>query len=166
MRHCVVRQGHQLAAIGSELSAGIRNVYIHDCRFERNEDNPPMNLLFIKTNRRRGGFVENIHFENITADNVKESILGIETDVLYQWKDLVPTYEERLTPIRGIHLKGVKVDQCGTPFRILGDPDMPVEDVTFEDIQIRKARGEAKQFRHVESIKESNIRIGGIEESR
>jgi hypothetical protein len=34
IRNCTVINGHQLVAIGSELSGGVRNVYVHDCRFD------------------------------------------------------------------------------------------------------------------------------------
>lgn len=159
MRHCLIRKGHQLAAIGSELSGGIRNVYIHDCRFVEDGGEGPFNLLFIKTNRRRGGFVENIHFENIRAGRVRESILGIETDVLYQWRDLVPTHEERLTAIRGIHLRDIEVGEVDTPFRIHGDPDRPVEDVRLEKITIGKATRKEGEYEHVDRVREEDIRI-------
>lgn len=159
MRRCTIRQGHQLAAIGSELSGGIRNIYIHDCHFTPNEKHPPFNLLFIKTNLRRGGFVENVHFENITAERVKESVLGIETDVLYQWKDLVPTYEERLTPIRGIHVRNIRLGQSGPPFRIHGDPREPVRNVTLEDIAIDDPDGES-DIDHVEGLVRDEIQLG------
>ena len=160
IRNCTVVEGHQLVAIGSELSGGIRNVYVHDCKFLGDGKKQPQNLLFIKTNRRRGGFVENIHFENIEAKSVRYSVLGIETDVLYQWKDLVPTYEERLTTIRGIHVKNVKIGSTGTPFRILGDRDKPVRDVTLENITIDHVRSPQKPYEHCGSIRETNIRIG------
>lgn len=158
MRHCKVNKGHQLVAIGSELSGGVRNVYVHDCHFANDASSPPFNLLFIKTNRRRGGFVENIHFENISAKSVRESILGVETDVLYQW-DGVPTYEERVTRIKGIHVKNIRVQESGIPFRILGDPDQPVSDVLLEDITIEKAAGETRRFENVDKVKATNIRI-------
>jgi len=54
MRNCTVVEGHQLVAIGSELSGGIRNVDVHDCHFE-NPDYRLQSILFIKTNVRRGG---------------------------------------------------------------------------------------------------------------
>ena len=38
---------------------------------------------------------------------VPKCILGIETDVLYQWRDLVPTLERRLTPISDVFLENV-----------------------------------------------------------
>ena len=117
IRNCEVIAGHQLVAIGSELSGGVRNVYIHDCKFAPGYK--PFNLLFIKTNIRRGGFVENIHMENIEATATRESVLGIETDVLYQWKTLVPTVEERLTKISGIHVSNIRIarDRHPVPHR-------------------------------------------------
>jgi polygalacturonase len=160
IRNCTMLRGHQLVAIGSELSGGIRNVYVHDCRFINAEADKPQNILFIKTNVRRGGFVENIFVENITAKNTQFSVLGIDTDVLYQWRDLVPTYEEKLTAIRNIHVKNVTVDETGsTPFKIVGDARLPVQDVFLENITIQKACGSAKSFKNAENIHESGVRI-------
>ncbi len=162
IRNCTVVAGHQLVAIGSELSAGIRNVYVRDCRFIR-DDAPPFNLLFIKTNDRRGGFVENIHMENIRADTVRDSVLGIETDVLYQWRTLVPAYETRRTPIRGIHVKNVRVQHTGRePFRILGDPREPVRDVFLDNITVGETRIGKSRYENAEGIHETNIKIGKV----
>jgi polygalacturonase len=161
IRNCTVVEGHQLVAIGSELSAGIRNVYIHDCRFEPGYR--PQNLLFIKTNIRRGGFVENIYMENIEATATRFSVFGIETDVLYQWKTLVPTYEERLTKISGIHVKNVKLEETGlAPFRILGDKRAPVKDVFLDNITVAKAHIEKSHYENAENVRETNINIGEI----
>lgn len=49
------------------------------------------NLLFIKTNERRGGYVRNVYFHNNKAGAIKMGILGIDTDVMYQWRTLAPT---------------------------------------------------------------------------
>jgi polygalacturonase len=161
IRHCTVVEGHQLVAIGSELSAGIRNVYVHDCKFEGGYR--PQNLLFIKTNIRRGGFVENIHMENIEAKGTLYSVLGIETDVLYQWKTLVPTYEERLTKISGIHVRNVKLEETGAaPFCILGDKREPVKDVTLDNITIGKVHGTKNRYENAGNVRETNIQIGEV----
>ncbi len=159
IRNCTMLRGHQLVAIGSELSGGIRNVYVHDCQFINAEADKPQNILFIKTNRRRGGFVENIHVENITARSTKFGVLGIDTDVLYQWRDLVPTYEEKLTTIRGLHVKNVKVEEIATPFTILGDVRLPVRDVFLENITINKVTGETNRYVNADNVHETNVRI-------
>ena len=159
VRNCTMVRGHQLTAIGSELSGGIRNVYLHDCKFVNADADKPQNILFIKTNERRGGFVENIYMENITAKSTKFGVLGIDTDVLYQWRSLVPTYEQKLTPIRGIHIKNVTVDETATPFKILGHAKQPVRDVFLENITIRKVVGQKNQYVNTENVRETNVTI-------
>lgn len=162
IRNCTVLAGHQLVAIGSEMSAGVRNVYIHDCKFV-NPNARLFNVLFLKTNHRRGGFIENITMENVEALKVRDSVLGIETDVLYQWRDLVPTYETRITPIRGIHVKNVRAEETGLqPFRILGDAREPVKDVLLEDISVGKAHIGQSFYENALDIREKNIHIGEI----
>jgi polygalacturonase len=134
---------------------------VHDCKFEGVYR--PQNLLFIKTNIRRGGFVENIHMENIEANGTRYSVLGIETDVLYQWKTLVPTYEERLTKISGIHIRNVKLEETGSaPFRILGDKREPVKDVTLDKITVGIVRGTKNHYENAENVRETNIQIGEV----
>lgn len=158
IRNCMVTQGHQLVAIGSELSGGVRNVFVHDCRFDAKTE--PYHLLYIKTNRRRGGFVENITMENVEASGAKFGVFGIETDVLYQWRKLVPAYEERLTPISGITVRHVKIGKTATPFRILGDKDKPVKDVLLENISIGTVKGQKSRYENAENVREKDIRIG------
>lgn len=105
IRNCTVKNGHQLLAIGSEIAGGVENVYMHSCVVEPiTKTNIPslMNLLFIKTNERRGGFVNHIYMDNIVSDNLQGGVVAIDTDVLYQWRNLTPTLERKLTPIENI----------------------------------------------------------------
>ncbi len=51
---CVFIKGHSLA-IGSELSGGVKNVFVQDCKIGALD-----NGLRIKTNKYRGGYVENV----------------------------------------------------------------------------------------------------------
>ena len=94
IRNCDILNGHTLLGIGSEISGGIRNIYMTDCNAPREVHR----LLFLKTNHRRGGFIENIYIENIEAGDMLRTF-EIDSEVLYQWKDLVPTYETRITKI-------------------------------------------------------------------
>ncbi|MFT4176053.1 MAG: glycoside hydrolase family 28 protein [Luteolibacter sp.] len=168
MRNCIINQAQQLTAIGSELSGGVRNVYVHDCVVDTQEARwQPFNLLYIKTNQRRGGFVENITMENIDATNGKfrMGVLGIETDVLYQWRRLVPSYEDRLTPIRNVTVRQIKAGETLTPFKILGDKDLPVKDITIDTITIDTVRGQKNRYENAENVKESNITIANFIEA-
>lgn len=140
MRNCIVKNGHQLVAIGSELSGGIENVFIDNCTVV---DGAKLNhLLFIKTNERRGGYVKNIYMSNITSGKIDEGILGIETDVLYQWRDLVPTIERRLTPIKNVYLENIKATNVKFVSRILGQKELPIENVFLTNVSADKVSGE------------------------
>ncbi|MFV0566001.1 MAG: glycoside hydrolase family 28 protein [Flavobacteriaceae bacterium] len=140
MRNCTMKNGHQLLAIGSELSGGIENVFVENCNVV---DGAKMfHLVFIKTNERRGGYVKNIYVENITAGSIQNGILGIETDVLYQWRNLVPTIERRLTPIQDVYLKNVTATKAEYESRILGQEELPIKNIVLEHVTLDSISGQ------------------------
>ncbi|WP_215225086.1 glycoside hydrolase family 28 protein [Echinicola shivajiensis] len=138
IRNCLVKNGHQLLAIGSELSGGIENIYMENCKVE--EGAKLNHLLFIKTNERRGGYVSNIIMKNIKSGKIDKGVLGIETDVLYQWRDLVPTYERRLTSISDIQMTNINAKDVQFVSRILADDEQPVKHVLLQNIQVDSVR--------------------------
>ncbi|NPA37248.1 MAG: glycoside hydrolase family 28 protein [Chlorobi bacterium] len=150
VRNCTVKRGHQLMAIGSELSGGVENVLVENCTVNTR---PVKHLLYIKTNERRGGFVKNIFMKNVQAERCRNGILGIETDVLYQWRDIVPTYERRLTPIEDIYLENVHASAVKYISRIMGNAELPVENVVLKNITADKITGEKYINENVEGFK-------------
>lgn len=147
IRNCIVKNGHQLLAIGSELSGGVENVFMDSCTVA--DDASMFHLVFIKTNERRGGFVDNIHVQNIKANKMREGILGIETDVLYQWRNLVPTYERRLTPIKNIYLHNIEASNVKFISRISGQEELPVENVFLINVTADTIRETKKVHRNM-----------------
>lgn len=139
IRNCKMVNGHQLLAIGSELSGGIENVSVENCH--TTDSLKMFHLVFIKTNERMGGFVRNIYVKNVSGGNMELGILGIETDVLYQWKTLVPTIIRRLTPISNIQLENVKAKSGQFVSRILGQQELPVENVTLKNVSVEHLLG-------------------------
>ena len=129
VRNCKVVNGHTLLGIGSEMSGGVRNVYMHDCELA----SEAFRLFYVKVNERRGGFVENIRMENVKAKRVKYGVMDVETDVIYQWKDF-PTHEIRITPIKGLSMKNVSVEETKWLVHVKGDRRLPVRDVRLENV--------------------------------
>lgn len=143
IRNNLVKNGHQLVAIGSELSGGIENIFIDNCTVV---DGAKLNhLLFIKTNERMGGYVKNIYATNLKSGKIDLGVLGIETDVLYQWRNLVPTYEKRLTPIKNVFLENITATDVQFVSRILGQKELPVENVSLKNI----VTGSVKEKEHI-----------------
>ncbi len=137
VRNCQIKKGHVLLGIGSEMSGGVRNVYMHDCVVL----DSVFRLFFVKTNNRRGGFIENIHMENIKA-RAMQRVLEVDTDVLYQWRDLVPTYEERITRIDGLHMSNIECDRTEAIYDLKGNSKLPANNVVMKNISV----GEVTQF--------------------
>lgn len=68
IRNSQAVNGHQLVAIGSEMSGGVENVFVENCSVQ---PGAKLNhLLFIKTNERRGGFVRHIYMKNVTSGRI------------------------------------------------------------------------------------------------
>jgi polygalacturonase len=143
IRNLTVKNGHQLVAVGSELSGGIENVFIDSCTVT--EGAKLYHLLFIKTNERMGGYVNNIYAANIKSGKIDLGVLGIETDVLYQWRTLVPTYQKKLTPIKNVFLENVAAGEVKFVSRILAQKELPVENVSLKNI----TTGAVQEKKHI-----------------
>ncbi len=146
VRNCRIVNGHTLLGIGSEMSGGVRNVYMHDCELTSD----CINLFYCKTNERRGGFIENIRMENVKAKNVRRSVCGVETSIVYQWKAF-PTHEVRVSKIEGLTLKNIQVESARWLVRIRGDKREPVKNVTLENVTCAKVK-EPNDVRNVENL--------------
>ena len=79
VRNCVMKDGHGGVVMGSEISGGVRNVFVEDC----NMDSPNLDrALRFKSNARRGGVIENVFMRNVEVGRVAEAVLTI--DFLYE----------------------------------------------------------------------------------
>ena len=158
VRDCTVVNGHVLLGVGSEMSGGVRNVYMHDCTLE----SEALRLFYVKTNERRGGFVENIRMENVKAKRVRYGVMSVETDVLYQWKEF-PTHEVRVTPIKNLSIKNVEVDEADRLVHILGDARCPVDGVTVENVKVGKLH-KADRIENATNVKVSKAVTADVKE--
>jgi polygalacturonase len=150
MRNCTVKNGHQLVAIGSELSGGVENVFIDNC--EVLDGAKMYHLIYIKTNERRGGYVKNIHVSNIKAGSISKGIFGVETDVLYQWRDIVPTYEVKLTPISDIFIENVKSKSVDFISSIEAQAEMPIKNIQMQNVVADTIRAFNHKHKNVEGF--------------
>ena len=132
IRNCTVAHGHTLLGIGSELSGGIRNVRMENCRVE----GEVWRFLRVKTNPARGGFVENVVMENVSGGTATEEIFSIETD--YFWKQESKRNPEVVyTRIDGIRLKDIVVDAAKRIERRSVKLGPPPENDILENVRVR-----------------------------
>ncbi|MFV0488823.1 MAG: hypothetical protein ACK5NL_16755, partial [Vibrio fluvialis] len=84
-------------------------------------------------------------------------ILGIETDVLYQWRDLVPTIERRLTPISDVFLENIQAGDVKFVSRILGDKELPVERVALKNVSAQTIEDQRHIHENVNGFDEPEL---------
>ena len=160
IRHCVIRRGHRFLAIGSEMSGGVRNVYMHDCQLDEDRGSV-RSLLYLKTNHRRGGFIENIYVKDVACEEVTSGVLEIETDVLYQWRELVETVTSKLTTIQNINLENITVGEARYGIFIEGAEASPVRDITLTNVRVDTILEAPRVLFNVESLIENQVTFGG-----
>jgi polygalacturonase len=151
---CVVYHGHGGFVIGSNTDGGMKNIYVNNCTFMATD----IGLRF-KSSRGRGGLVENIYISNIyMKDIVNEAILfntyyeatKDDSKVTFEVSEKTPRFQKFF--INNIYCNGAK-----QAINISGLPEMPVQDINFENVTISSAAGfESKE---AQNIRMSNINI-------
>ena len=147
VRNCRFKNAHTMLAVGTEISGGVRNVLIENCEAGA-IDLGSGNLFSVKTNRRRGGFLKDITCENVKARSARLSVFEIATDVLYEWADF-PDYENRTTKISDIKARNIEVGVTKDLIRLVGDPAMPPERVSWRDVSASSVTGECRRVSNV-----------------
>ena len=132
IRDCHMKRARSFITVGSEISGGVRNVWVHDCSV-----GTAGKLVQIKTNRRRGGFVEGIRISDVRGGKVDE-LFCIATDVLYEWASF-PDYELRTTRIGGISLENVRCDETMTRVNVQGDAGLPIAGLRLRNVRAGSA---------------------------
>lgn len=158
IRRCQILAGHTLLGIGSEMSGGIRNIYMHDCQAPETVHR----LFFIKTNHRRGGFIEDIYMKHIQVGGAI-CVAEIDTEVLYQWRNLVPTYETRITRIENIQLEDIRCDSAKWLYELKGDERKPIESVNLRDIHVGCVADTACRVTHVKGLNLHEVRFDAVD---
>ena len=132
VQNCKMIDGHGGVVIGSEISAGVNNVFVENCVM----DSPNLDrVIRIKTNSRRGGVIEDVFVRNIEVGTVKECVLKL--NMFYnvygsQTGNFIPV-------IRNINLENVKVKNGGKySVWAEGYASSPVENITLKNVVIQR----------------------------
>ncbi|MFB9076019.1 glycoside hydrolase family 28 protein [Flavobacterium procerum] len=132
VQNCKMIDGHGGVVIGSEISAGVNNVFVENCVM----DSPNLDrAIRIKTNSRRGGIIENIYVRNLEVGTVKECVLKL--NMFYnvygsQTGNFIPV-------IRNVSLENVTVKNGGKySVWAEGYKESPVENITLKNVKIQK----------------------------
>ena len=129
--NCTLLRGHGLS-IGSEMSGGVKNVVVANCVFDGTDRG-----IRIKSTRGRGGVIEDIRVSNLVMRNIRDEALLLTT---FYTKTAPEPVSERTPIFRNMHFSGITGD-AKVAGEVTGLAEMPIENVTFDDIQLETKTG-------------------------
>jgi len=150
IKNCIVYHGHGGVTVGSEMSGGVKNMHVSNCTFLGTD----VGLRF-KSNRGRGGIVENIYISNIEMMNIPAE--AISFNLFYSGSNavddmdagvvsnntppaLLPVTEE--TPqFKNIFIHNVNCKGAFKAIVLQGLPEMNLQNVQLENILIEADNG-------------------------
>lgn len=164
--NCLMEFGHGAVTLGSELSAGIKNLSVKNCYFHATDRG-----LRIKTRRGRGkdSVIDNVLFDNIRMDKVLTPIVinmwynCCDPDRFeeYVWcRDPLPV--DHRTPhlgsfaFRNMECTGAEVAAC----YIDGLPESPIDEVALENISVSFAQDARPGMPSMKNQNQEQCRLG------
>lgn len=164
---CTMLHGHGGVVIGSEMSGGVRRVSVTGCVFHGTDRG-----IRIKTQRLRGGIVENLIFSNIIMDDVAVPFVvnnfyncnyrEEEADEIF---DRSPRPVKESTPlIRNITLFGIVAGNCrASAMYLLGLPERKLSGIRVINTYISMAEGaDVEPFRPIMANGINKMRAAGL----
>jgi polygalacturonase len=148
VRDCVFTSKTNGLCIGSEMSAGVRNVFMYNVHIKK-----CLSAIYFKSNLDRGGYIENIHISQVQCDSARSAFIRFENnyhgsrgghyptlfnnfiidDVTCKYSGEVGIYAVGVTgnPLKNIALK--KVSVASTPKDEIIDN---AENLSYKDVYV------------------------------
>ena len=150
IRRCHFKGLHAVV-IGSEMSAGVRNVFVEDCTF----GGYCKRGIYVKTNPDRGGYVSNLYVNNCKFGEV-EDLFYVTSMYAGEGMD-----NDKFTKVSDIYVDGLSCDKATAAGLVLqGTVAEPIRHVVFRNIEIGQAAN-AVSFDDTAGVEMLDCHIGG-----
>ncbi|MDE6479426.1 MAG: glycoside hydrolase family 28 protein [Muribaculaceae bacterium] len=150
IRNCHFKGLHAVV-IGSEMSGGVRNVFVEDCDYA----GYCKRGIYVKTNPDRGGYVKNLFVNNCCFDEV-EDLFYVTSKYAGEGLD-----SSHFSEIEGIYVNGLSCSKASQAALVLqGTKQKPISNVIFDNVNV----GEAKigvSFSDTKNVLVGECHIGG-----
>lgn len=142
---CTVYHGHGGFTIGSEMSGGVRNIRVNNCVFIGTD----IGLRF-KTQRGRGGAVENIYLSNIQMTNIPTDAISFNmyyggagpTEEGSSVGEVAPEPVGEGTPqFKNIFMQDIVCRGARRAVQLQGLPEMPLAGIHMRRVSITADQG-------------------------
>ncbi len=159
---CTVYHGHGGFVVGSEMSGGVENIRVTDCRFIGTD----VGLRF-KSTRGRGGVVKDIWCDHIyMKDIVSYGVIfnlyyaGVAaSDMQNDGKSDIQPVDETTPEFRDMHFSDILCNGADQAVFVNGLPEMPVRNIAFKDSRFTAKKGAEVHF--AENITFDHVVVNG-----
>ncbi|SKA73691.1 Polygalacturonase [Clostridium sp. USBA 49] len=141
IRNCIMEYGHGAVVIGSEMSCGVKNVFIEKCIFNSTDRG-----IRIKTRRGRGskGIIDEIYASKIKMNKVLTPFTincfyfcDIDGKTEYVWSKEKLPIDERTPYVGNIYFKDINCENAEVAAGfIYGLPEKKIESVNLENVHV------------------------------
>jgi polygalacturonase len=164
VKNNIVYHGHGGVTVGSEMSGGVKNLHVSNCIFMGTD----VGLRF-KSNRGRGGIVENIFISDIYMTDIPSQ--AISFDLYYGGKSIAETLAEggnkintKAMPVneetpqfKNISIKNITISGAYQVVFLQGLPEMNLQNIEISNLTAKAEKG----FSIIDAngIKISNVKL-------
>lgn len=148
IRNNIVYHGHGGVTVGSEMSGGVKNLHVSNCSFMGTD----VGLRF-KSNRGRGGVVENIYISDIYMTDIPSQ--AISFDLYYGGKSIAETLaeggnkikteivpvDEKTPQFKNITIKNITIAGAYQAVFLQGLPEMNLENIEISNLIGKAEKG-------------------------
>ena len=150
IRNCVFNSKCNGLCIGSEMAAGVRNVFMENVTVKN-----CLSGIYFKSNPDRGGFIRNVWVRNITLDSVRTALVRFETNYPGSRGGFHPTLFQNF---RIENVKGDRSGDCGV--YAVGLKGYPLKDIALKNVTLRQCKM-PYIMQNTEHVTFKNVILGG-----
>jgi polygalacturonase len=140
-------------SIGSETVGGVKNVLMKNCTFENTD-----NGIRIKSDRTRGGTVENLVCENITMKDVRGAITITSYYPRIPATDTAQPVTDKTPKYKNITIRNLTATSSKAAGVIVGLPESLIENVLLENVTIT-AEQTGLEIRNAKGVQLKNVKV-------
>ena len=193
--NCTVFKGHGGFVVGSEMSGGVKNIRVTNCKFLGTD----VGIRF-KSRRGRGGVVENIYLDNLSMYDIptepllfdlyyggKSAVEVLEAGEKRTVEELIPAVDETTPAFRNIRVNNLVCVGARRAMYFNGIPEQRIdrialsnifvtseigaeigesENITLENVHIEAKQGPAFRLRNVKNVAVSSLSLDGSAEPK
>ena len=156
---CTVYHGHGGFVIGSEMSRGVENVYVHDCAFLGTDTG-----IKVKSALGRGGCIKDIKIKNITMSQIAGECItmsfGYSIKSLLDLSDNITQYaEDDIPTVDGISISDICCDSSSRFLHINGLEASPIKNIALSNCFVTADNED--EIKYAENVTFTNVTVNG-----